>query len=226
VAARSQKPVIKPTHTNVADTVEASGKYSIYVITSDLQLTKYGRNYAADSELQKLDGATFGLYRRGTNGQDELVGTLQTTANGGIIAFENLSVGEYYIAETEAPTGYGRTNKQFNVKVEAIDGKYKVTVDSDKLDAAGNANAVEALEYVITPSLTENNGVTTVTKAVVNNNRTLADGEKINTNVINYIAYRLPETGGSGVYVYTIGGVLLMIGAALLLYKNKKNKNK
>ena len=37
------------------------------------------------------------------------------------------------------------------------------------------------------------------------------------------VAYTLPETGGRGVYVYTIGGVLLMMGAALLLYKSKKN---
>ena len=40
------------------------------------------------------------------------------------------------------------------------------------------------------------------------------------------VAYTLPKTGGSGVYVYTIGGILLMIAGALLLYKNKNNKNK
>ena len=38
------------------------------------------------------------------------------------------------------------------------------------------------------------------------------------------VAYTLPETGGSGVYVYTIGGILLMLAGALLLYKNKNNK--
>lgn len=42
----------------------------------------------------------------------------------------------------------------------------------------------------------------------------------------NEVAYTLPETGGSGVYVYTIGGILLMIAGALLLYKNKNNKSK
>lgn len=35
------------------------------------------------------------------------------------------------------------------------------------------------------------------------------------------LAYTLPETGGRGIYLFTISGVLLMIGAALLLYKNK-----
>ncbi len=38
----------------------------------------------------------------------------------------------------------------------------------------------------------------------------------------NQITYSLPETGGNGIFMYTIGGVLLMIGAALLLYKTKR----
>ena len=33
--------------------------------------------------------------------------------------------------------------------------------------------------------------------------------------------YELPEAGGSGIYWYTIGGMLFMMAAALILYKNK-----
>ena len=33
--------------------------------------------------------------------------------------------------------------------------------------------------------------------------------------------YELPSTGGLGIYWYTIGGMLFMMAAALILYKNK-----
>ena len=33
--------------------------------------------------------------------------------------------------------------------------------------------------------------------------------------------YELPSTGGTGIYWYTIGGMLLMMGASLILYKNR-----
>ena len=37
----------------------------------------------------------------------------------------------------------------------------------------------------------------------------------------NDVVYNLPSTGGSGIYLYMIGGVLLMFAAAWILYKNK-----
>ena len=39
--------------------------------------------------------------------------------------------------------------------------------------------------------------------------------------VKNEALYELPEAGGSGIYWYTIGGMLFMMAAALILYKNK-----
>ena len=37
----------------------------------------------------------------------------------------------------------------------------------------------------------------------------------------NQKVYSLPEAGGSGIYWYTIGGMLLMVTSAWILYKNK-----
>ena len=53
------------------------------------------------------------------------------------------------------------------------------------------------------------------------------DNDLITVITLNFedeVLYILPETGGSGVYVYTIGGILLMLAGSLLLYKNKNNK--
>lgn len=40
--------------------------------------------------------------------------------------------------------------------------------------------------------------------------------------VKNALLYELPETGGNGIYWYTIGGVLLMMAGTLILYRNKR----
>ena len=40
-------------------------------------------------------------------------------------------------------------------------------------------------------------------------------------NLTNKKVYDLPSTGGTGIYLYMIGGILLMFAAAWILYKNK-----
>lgn len=49
------------------------------------------------------------------------------------------------------------------------------------------------------------------------------DGKNVLT-IKNQVVYDLPSTGGSGIYRYTIGGALLMMAAALILYKNKSKE--
>lgn len=40
----------------------------------------------------------------------------------------------------------------------------------------------------------------------------------------NNILYDLPEAGGSGIYWYTVSGALLMMGAALIVYREKRKR--
>lgn len=40
----------------------------------------------------------------------------------------------------------------------------------------------------------------------------------------NVMAYELPSTGGPGIFVYTIGGTLLLMAAVLLIYKMKREE--
>ena len=42
--------------------------------------------------------------------------------------------------------------------------------------------------------------------------------------VKNEADYELPNSGGMGIYWYMITGILLMIAAALILYKNKSKE--
>ena len=40
----------------------------------------------------------------------------------------------------------------------------------------------------------------------------------------NEVLYDLPESGGSGIYWYMLGGVLLMMAGSLLVYKKRRGR--
>ena len=51
-----------------------------------------------------------------------------------------------------------------------------------------------------------------------------ADGKTYKYYFDNVMLYELPESGGTGIFVYTIGGTLLLMAAALLIYKMKREE--
>lgn len=60
-----------------------------------------------------------------------------------------------------------------------------------------------------------------------------ADGKVISPSVVeevnlykftNDVPYELPETGGIGIYWYTVGGMLLMVMAAIVVYRKRYNE--
>ena len=50
-----------------------------------------------------------------------------------------------------------------------------------------------------------------------------SEGE-VTLTIKNAELYELPSAGGSGIYWYSIGGTLLMLAAALILYKNRRRE--
>ena len=42
--------------------------------------------------------------------------------------------------------------------------------------------------------------------------------------ITNHKTYELPNAGGRGIYWYSIGGTLLMLAGALILYRNKRKE--
>lgn len=69
-------------------------------------------------------------------------------------------------------------------------------------------------------------GVPTITRTGSSGEETVdpssgSDGTTILYRFYNYKLYSLPSTGGRGIYWYLIGGMLLMMAASLILYKNK-----
>ena len=50
------------------------------------------------------------------------------------------------------------------------------------------------------------------------------NGAILELQIENTANYELPSTGGTGIFVYTIGGTLLLMAAALLIYKMKREE--
>ncbi|MFR9083441.1 MAG: SpaA isopeptide-forming pilin-related protein [Coprococcus comes] len=72
--------------------------------------------------------------------------------------------------------------------------------------------------------------VDSITITVTKDGIQISENNKVQLNQTNGIyeliikndmLYSLPSTGGSGIYLYMIGGILLMFAAAWILYKNK-----
>lgn len=66
----------------------------------------------------------------------------------------------------------------------------------------------------------DENGIRIQENEKVSYNKSESDDVYVIT-VTNDMLYELPETGGIGIFWYTIGGMLLMMAAALILYKRK-----
>lgn len=118
----------------------------------------------------------------------EVVKKLESTS--GIFTFDRLEAGKtYYLKETTIPKGYLNPDAIYEVTV-APNG----SVTIEKLDASGSP---------ITDGSSE------ITKK---------DGEGVVFVANNTPAsYELPDTGGPGIWLYTLGGGILMVGALLIV---------
>lgn len=50
------------------------------------------------------------------------------------------------------------------------------------------------------------------------------DTGRLTTTITNNKGFNLPSTGGMGTYIFTIGGLVVMAGAVLLLVSSKKKR--
>lgn len=176
-------------------------------LTANIQIRKVDRA----SESKVLGSVEFKLFRVDADGITEtpypneatpLVIKTGDSGDGlGIAKIDSLPVGTYHLKETKAPSGYALLTEPIvitvskNINENPAEGEAKVSV---KVDVDFNMDVWSNTKYLI------DNG----------------DGT-FEIVVPNVLLYELPSTGGIGTYWYTIGGTLLLMAAALVLYKRK-----
>ena len=164
---------------------------------------------------EKLSGAKFVLYRLGENDVPEYAvinettgkvtwtadieaATVRETGDDGIVAFNGLDVGTYFLKETKAPAGYNLLSNPIKVLITA----------TYEQDASGYK--IKTFKVAIdegTPA---------------DGNKATAQAE---LNVENTAGNTLPETGGIGTMIFTAVGATLMAGAGITFVVKKRNEN-
>lgn len=118
----------------------------------------------------------------------------------GVLKFTGLAEGEYIITEIVAPDG-------FNILKAPI----KVTITCTEPADVADVNA--AAEWKFTIDWNDGNGPGEA--------QTAATGI-IELDVENLTGAELPETGGIGTTIFTVAGIILMLGAVVLLVTKRK----
>lgn len=159
-----------------------------------IDLVKHGTTYD-----NALDGAKFTLY------EGTLSGETMSWEENPVQGYEGFAVssteieldlpaGYYKLKEIEAPVGYHLLNQEIAFKVE-------------------NRNV-----SLIDPTTGKVINTETEMWKLVN------EEGKIVLHIKNEMIYELPQSGGTGIYWYLFGGVLLMMSASLIVYKKRRRE--
>ena len=167
------------------------------------QTFAFHNHYNASLNLKKvsaatgnpeISGAKFNLSEKSENGWTQPI-EIVVNKNNTAAKLNNLQTGKVYkLQEVEAPDAHVLLQEEIYFIVEAS-GAIKLCDKDGKL-----------LSNEKMPTMWELNETGT------------------ELTIKNEMLYELPSTGGNGIYWYTIGGMALMMGAALILYKDKRKR--
>ncbi len=197
----------------------------------DLQITKTDETGAAITDHP----ADFMLYR--TRGKDSPVlpegvsgaeGFAYSTDSSGVVTIPGLKAGTYWLYELKAPSGYCLLPEPVEINVAWTPDGLSLILDGVAYEPAPDEGAADTdpMPYIRPAGSTASDilGPVTVTKG--SRNQSILRGlsiagtnAKVSLQIRNNELYELPNSGGIGIYWYSIGGTLLMLAAALILYK-------
>lgn len=174
------------------------------VYSFEIKVNKTG-DEKENNEYKKLAGAEFELldgtdtvWGKGTSGEDGLVTFYAVDIDGNVIE-ENGEKKELKLPEGEYYLKETKAPKGYSL----LNSKVKVEI-SKKANSTGYN-----YEYKI------NNE---------EENKPIEDNGVVTVPIENKKGFTLPTTGGMGTYIFTIGGLVVMAGAVLLLVSSKKKR--
>jgi len=163
-----------------------------------------------DPEGKPLTGAEFELVKVEDDGTKSEPITVTLNDEKTSFTFAGLKAGKYILTETKAPEGYNKLEKPIYFVIE-----YGTTNDDVPV-----LNKLEAYQTDENWKKVESNA----TAEFVGNLN--PDDANVSTNVVNGEGIVLPDTGGIGTTIFTIGGCAIMILAAALYFASRRKTAK
>ncbi|MBQ3664747.1 MAG: isopeptide-forming domain-containing fimbrial protein [Lachnospiraceae bacterium] len=189
---------------------DGSGNYPAgFTATFDL----YRKAYAGETGVTA--GGVSDLIKIGTytTGADGTI-TVQTGSESNSLGLANSTATNlYYLVETDTADGYNLLDAAVPVTINVTySGRvYPKTITVKKYDATG------ALIETIETTETTNAGSVVDTTTYAN--------ETVTINITNKKGFTFPQTGGTGTIIFTIIGLILMIGGVSIYFTARKRKN-
>jgi LPXTG-motif cell wall-anchored protein len=178
----------------------------------------------------------------GTAGTDPLV---VTTDESGRMMIKGLDAGTYWIEETKAPSGFVRDTNAHKIEIKAEMQTVDVTEYYDpvtqkwypSLDEVPQANREKAKEktyqtevlkkyqIIIDGKNTSTHNFTNIASSI-DVSWTEVGSSEIITSIVNTKGVELPSTGGMGTKLFYIIGLILIIGAGVLMVTRRRVDSK
>ena len=180
-------------------TKNSDGSFTVNNSLSEVEidLQKYGTDYSTG----QISGAIFALYK-GEKSDQNIQWDTSAPYKGNIgVSKDNLKElelepGYYYLEETTAPEGYQILGENIYFFIASDGSLSLINEDGSPYDASGE-NAMWRIPE--DPEEADN--------TIQIKNKTL---------------YSLPSAGGPGIFLYMIGGTLLLIAGSLMIYINRR----
>ena len=159
-----------------------------------------------DKDQKPLEGAEFTLekfYKNESNGEWKSI-TKVDNSSSTVFEFAGLDDGYYRLTETTHPEGYNPIDPIY----------FTITAEHELLSDNPKLTTLEATETNEQHTNKETGNITFTS--------TNEDNGILTTNVVNKKGSLLPETGGIGTTIFYIVGVVLVLGAGVLLVTKKR----
>lgn len=167
------------------------------VYTFGIRITKTGVNEAG-TDSEPLKDVTFGLYEDNNGTISSTAITTATTDKDGYLTFDGL--------DADDNNGAGTV---YWLKEESTVNGYTLLANPIKV--------------TLIPVISADGNSCTVNYKIDNQDNVTEDTDRVaDVAVENQKGFSLPETGGMGTYLFTIGGIVIMAGAAFALIAMKK----
>ena len=143
-----------------------------------------------------------------------------TTDSEGKISIQNLASGTYYLKELQAATGYQVLEKPIKLEITRSTDRrqmeVKASIDGKGLEI-GNVNSDGGESSVTEAEGDVSDPAQKIKELKLVKNDT--GNDEIQVTVINDLLYSLPNSGGSGIFLYILSGIALMMAASYLYWK-------